>query len=80
MIDFNVLIVDDVEVNIQVAMNILKEENYNLTFASSGEEALSLVKELRFDLILLDLMMPEMDGFTVCKAIKKIPNKSDTPI
>ena len=80
MIDFNVLIVDDVEVNIQVAMNILKEENYNLTFASSGEEALSLVKELRFDLILLDLMMPEMDGFTVCKTIKKIPNKSDTPI
>ena len=43
-LNYNVLIVDDVVDNIQIAMNILREENYNLTFALSGEEALTLVR------------------------------------
>ncbi|MDF1882316.1 response regulator, partial [Sulfurimonas sp. MAG313] len=60
-LNYNVLIVDDVVNNIQVAMNILREENYNLTFALSGEEALSLVDTNKFDLILLDIMMPDID-------------------
>jgi putative two-component system response regulator len=77
---YNILIVDDVVDNIQIAMNILKEENYNLTFAFSGREALRLLEENDFDMILLDIMMPEMDGFSVCTQIKKNPKYFDVPI
>jgi len=78
--NFNVLIVDDVVENIQVAMNVLKEENYNLSFALNGEEALSLIKDTDFDLILLDIMMPIMDGFEVCKRLKVDDFTKDIPI
>jgi len=77
---YNVLIVDDVVDNIQIAMNMLKEENYNLTFALSGAEALSLIEANSYDMILLDIMMPEIDGFTVCARIKKTPKYQDVPI
>ena len=78
--NFNVLIVDDVVENIQVAMNVLREENYNLSFALNGEEALSLIKETNFDLILLDIMMPIMDGFAVCKSLKSDEFTKDIPV
>ncbi|NPA74000.1 MAG: response regulator [Epsilonproteobacteria bacterium] len=78
--DLNILIIDDVLDNIQVIMNVLKEDNYNLAFATSGKEALELVKENDYDLILLDIMMPEMDGYEVCEHIKAIPGKRDIPI
>jgi putative two-component system response regulator len=77
---FNILIVDDIIENIQVAMNILKEENYNFSFATSGEEALNLLKNSHFDLILLDIMMPGMDGYTVCEKIKATENLQNIPI
>jgi putative two-component system response regulator len=77
---FNVLIVDDVVENIQVAMNVLKEENYSLTFALHGEEALDIIKENVFDLILLDIMMPGIDGFEVCSRLKENPTTKDIPI
>ncbi len=77
---FNVLIVDDVVENIQVAMNVLKEENYNLTFALHGEEALELIYENDFDLILLDIMMPGIDGFEVCSRLKEDKKTEDIPI
>jgi putative two-component system response regulator len=67
---FHILIVDDVSENIQVAMSILKEEGYQFSFAMDGEQALSLVEENDFDLILLDVMMPRMDGFEVCRRLK----------
>ena len=79
-LNYNVLIVDDVVDNIQIAMNILREENYNLTFALSGDEALSLIDTTQFDIILLDIMMPNIDGFTVCERIKKIPVYTNVPI
>jgi len=79
-INYNVLIVDDVVDNIQVAMNVLREENYDLSFALSGEEALSLVKEHSFDLILLDIMMPGIDGYEVCKQLKKDTFTKDIPV
>ena len=78
--NFNVLIVDDVVENIQVAMNVLKEENYNLTFALNGDEALSIIKDNSFDLILLDIMMPGVDGFEVCEILKKDDFTRDIPI
>lgn len=75
-----ILIVDDVSENIQVAMNILKEENYLLSFASDGFEALELVKSEEFNLILLDIMMPKLDGFEVCRRLKLMDEHKDIPI
>lgn len=77
---YNILIVDDVADNIQVAMNILKEENYSFSFAMSGTEALSLVEHNLFDLILLDVMMPEINGFDVCEKLHNDPRFSDIPV
>ena len=78
----NVLIVDDVEENIQVAMNILKEDDYIFSFASSGYESLDLIESEpeQLDLILLDIMMPEFDGFEVCRRIKENPKTRDIPV
>ena len=77
---FNILIVDDVIENIQVAMNILKEDNYNFSYAKNGEDALSLCKENDFDLILLDIMMPGIDGYEVCKRLHNDPKYFDVPV
>lgn len=80
--DFHILIVDDVVDNIQVAMNMLKEDNYNLSFAMDGEECLKLVQSDpdQFDLILLDIMMPKLDGFDTCTALKKNVATRDIPV
>ena len=77
---FNILIVDDVIENIQVAMNILKEDSYNFSYAKSGEDALSLLKENSFDLVLLDIMMPGIDGYEVCRRLQKDSKYFDVPI
>jgi len=53
--------------------SILKEEAYDLEFATSGKEALEWLDSKQFDLVLLDIMMPEMDGFEVCRRIKENP-------
>jgi len=78
----HILIVDDVADNIQIAMNILKEENYQFSFARTGNEALSILQEETnsFDLILLDIMMPGMDGFEVCQQLKASPRLKDIPV
>ena len=68
--DSKILIVDDIPKNIQMAMNILKDEGYKMFYAKSGEMALKLTNEHDFDLILLDIMMPEMNGFEVCAKLK----------
>lgn len=73
-----ILIVDDNAKNLQVAMNILKD--YNVIYAQSGEKALDLIKENDFDLILLDIVMPTMDGFEVCKILKKDIKTKSIPI
>ncbi len=69
----SILIVDDVPKNIQLLGSILKEEEYDLEFATSGKEALEWLDSKPFDLVLLDIMMPEMDGFEVCRRIKENP-------
>lgn len=77
-----ILIIDDVVENIQVAMNILKEDHYDFTFATQGSEALELIekKPLKFDLILLDIMMPGIDGFEICRQIKKSQQSKEIPV
>lgn len=68
---FSILIVDDEPINRQVLVNHLKNEPYHLEMASSGSEALELIEERKFDLVLLDVMMPKMSGFEVCMKIRE---------
>lgn len=77
-----ILIVDDVVDNIRVAMNILKEDNYDLSFAHDGADALRLVGEdpQHFDLILLDIMMPGINGFEVCQKFKENAATREIPV
>lgn len=76
----SILIIDDVELNIQVARAMLQKDDYDIYVAYSGEEALRVVREHSPDLILVDIMMPEMDGFTLVERIKADPKSSDIPI
>ncbi len=76
----SILIVDDVPKNLQVLINILKEEDYRVAVASSGQMALTMVEEHKPDLILLDIIMPEFDGFAVCGKLKASPETIDIPI
>lgn len=75
-----ILVVDDNPENIQVVSTCLSKSGYNVEFTLNGMDAIKWIEEADFDLILLDVMMPEVDGFEVCKKIKKIPGKSDIPV
>lgn len=75
-----VLIVDDVTKNIQLVANFLKQAGYDINFAISGKTAIKHIKKESFDLILLDIMMPEMDGFEVCNKLKSDPETKDIPV
>ncbi len=78
---FKILVVDDDLKNIQVGINFLKQnENYHLVFATSGQQALERVKDTAFDLILLDIVMPTMDGFEVCRLLKKNEETKQIPV
>ncbi len=75
-----ILIVDDNTENIKLAVRYLKEEGYRTAFATDGKQCISLVREHLYDLILLDVMMPEMDGFETCRKIKTLPQYRDVPV
>jgi len=66
-----VLVVDDQPRNLQLLGNALFKNGYDVAMATSGEEALELIEESPPDLVLLDVMMPRMDGFEVCRRLKK---------
>src|SRR5271163_553912 len=75
-----VLLVDDAPANIQIANSILKDI-YKVRIATSGAKALELAKVTPLpDLILLDVMMPEMDGYEVCTQLKLDPATRDIPV
>jgi phosphoserine phosphatase RsbU/P len=75
-----VLLVDDAPANIQVATSILKDI-YKIRVATNGAKALALVKDAPPpDLVLLDVMMPEMDGYEVCTRLKADPETRDIPV
>jgi len=74
-----ILIVDDVPENVQILGDLLSSE-YRTYFALNGNEALEQAEKLRPDLILLDVMMPVMDGYEVCRCLKKDDNLRDIPV
>ncbi|MGQ4645923.1 diguanylate cyclase [Lyngbya aestuarii] len=78
--EFLVLVVDDVSHNLQVIADILEEVGYDTTFATSGEQALERVATAQPHLILLDLMMPEMNGFQVCSQLKSDSRLDEIPV
>ena len=75
-----VLIVDDVTKNIQLVANFLKQAGYEINYAISGKTAIRHIKKEKFDLILLDIMMPEMDGYEVCQKLKSDDETKDIPV
>ncbi|MEN9443835.1 MAG: hypothetical protein RIS47_725 [Bacteroidota bacterium] len=76
----SILVADDVFTNIEFLRYILRKEKYNIIPVTNGSEALQAVKENAIDLILLDVMMPEVDGFEVCRQLKEDPNTADIPV
>lgn len=77
---FKLLIVDDVSQNIQVLGSILRDHGYAISFAMDGKRALELTAKEKFDLILLDIMMPELDGYDVCTILKQDPLTRNIPV
>jgi signal transduction histidine kinase len=75
-----ILIVDDEETNVKLIKGMLSQENYDLWSACSGREALSILTTISPDLILLDVMMPKMNGFEVCRKIKQNAKTQIIPI
>ncbi len=75
-----VLIIEDNPTNIQVAASILHQAGYEHEFAMSGDKGIEWLKKKPFDVILLDIMMPEKDGYQVCKEIKAINFFKTIPI
>lgn len=78
--NYSILVVDDVQIEIEV-MNEILHKTYDVKIALNGEKALEIAaKEPHPDLILLDVMMPEMNGYEVCQQLKQIPSTSEIPV
>ncbi|MDR3514998.1 MAG: fused response regulator/phosphatase [Azospirillaceae bacterium] len=76
-----ILVVEDNEINRQVLIALLRRGGFsNIGFAVDGTEALALIPEFQPDLVLLDLMMPRLDGFDVCRRLRADPRFHDLPI
>ncbi len=76
----NILIVDDIPSNIRLMVSILDDQGYSVSYAQSGKSAIELCKKVNFDLVLLDVMMPGMDGFEVCKELRTLEHYTDVPV
>ncbi|MBU1566284.1 MAG: response regulator [Proteobacteria bacterium] len=75
-----ILVVDDVAKNLEVIGNILSLEDYQISVAGDGQKAWNILQRISPDLILLDIMMPTLDGYTLCRRIKALEDKKDIPI
>jgi putative two-component system response regulator len=75
-----ILIVDDAYVNINLLNNFLSKEGYDVSFSTQGEDVFEILQREHIDLILLDIMMPGMDGYEVCKRLTADPQTQDIPI
>lgn len=80
MADRSIVIVDDEPQTIDMLSTFLTLKGFVVHSALDGEEGLRVIQEQRPDLVLLDLMMPEMDGYTVCEHVRAAPELSAIPI
>lgn len=76
----SVLIIDDNTKNLQILADILQSNNYKVAMVKDGYKGLEFLKKLNPDLVLLDIMMPGIDGFEVCTKIKAIDKTKDIPV
>ncbi|MBD2437224.1 response regulator [Nostoc sp. FACHB-110] len=76
----SILVVDDVPINIKILLEILTQAGYRVSVAKNGKSALEKVEESLPNLILLDVMMPGMDGFETCRILKSNPKTKDIPV
>ncbi|HEY9799321.1 MAG TPA: response regulator [Leptolyngbyaceae cyanobacterium] len=79
-INNSILIVDDIPINIKVLFDILNQAGFRVTVAKNGQSALAKAKESLPNLILLDVMMPGIDGFETCRNLKADPKTKDIPV
>jgi len=75
-----ILIVDDNPQNIQVLGNLMEGKGYDVAVAMNGGQVLDFIKDEKPDLILMDIMMPGMDGYAVCGMLKQNPETADIPV
>ncbi len=75
-----ILIVDDDVQTLRLVGLMLERQGYKILAASNGTQAISMARTERPDLILLDVMMPDVDGFSVARTLRKEPETADIPI
>jgi len=74
------LVVDDESINIQVIMNFLSLGNYHADFATNGEDAIKMIEQNGYSLVLLDIMMPKMSGYEVCRKVREKYSRFEMPV
>ena len=75
-----ILVADDSPTQLQIISDLLKANNFSVTTAVNGDEALDKVKSLAFDLIILDVVMPKKNGYQACRSIKSDPKTENIPV
>ena len=75
-----VLVVEDDILNLKLICEILKAEGYTVHYAMNGVEAIDMAKKMPYDLILMDIQLPGMDGIEATRIIKNMPNYKKVPI
>jgi len=76
----DILIVDDVETDRKLAGKVVTDAGHRALYANDGEEALTKAKQLRPGLILLDVVMPKLNGFNTCRKLKSDPETKTIPV
>lgn len=80
MNSLNILVIEDDEIVARTIVRSLRNEQYRITVANSGVEGLKIARRLNPDLVILDVIMPGMDGYTVCRELRADPLTSNVPI
>lgn len=75
-----IFVAEDIPRNMQVLCDILRKEKYRIAAAGNGKQALEMIPQVQPDLVLMDIMMPEMDGFEVCRRLHENPVTSSIPV
>ena len=76
----NILVVEDNKINQLIAEDMLKKSGFQITIVDNGQQAIDIIKQKQFDLVLMDIQMPVMDGETATRLLKNDPDYKHIPI